>query len=574
MALHESRGLAYSRSSSDLKSAHDAARHGNGEAVSLMPPPKSQRPGMGKGLRRRSTMEWIGASPLTRQKKLEDIIEMRMADTFFSLHANNENDPVYVSEEVPKAMNPNFRFFDLDSCGPGITRLDRLTVKVWARNGSTKGWQYLIELTVHLRALQFIGKTLESFRHPLPQNCILFHMTDGIYTSFTDLPVEEWMRSDILAPPKEQPDGRVLKSSTYDSLMRLSTLDDCIQDALATRDRLAGEIETLIEENKQAIATVEKVPEAQESLKIVESAVVAEKRRVEAVRRRRDELKASIQERKQLMDAGQKLQEQISKEIEEQKEAQQETKELVEKTQDELMGQRRRICEDMQKIYPIEPVRGQSLLFTIRGLALPNAVFDDVKEDDTSAALGFVAHVVTLLSPYLSIMLPYPIYVNGSTSTIDDVLAMNENSQNVPRSYPLFIKGVVRYRFEYGVFLLNKNIEILSNALGLRPVDIRHTLPNLKYLLYVATAGKGELPARKSGGIRGLLKINGGLSRTGSIDSTATASSAGVSEVKDQLNDTRKTDAVHSNGIPVYAKSPSIKQKASALPGSRLREVL
>ena len=34
---------------------------------------------------------------------------------------------------------------------------------------------------------------------------------------------------------------------------------------------------------------------------------------------------------------------------------------------------------------------------------------------------------------------------------------------------------------------------------GLRMVDMRHTLPNLKYLLTIMTTGKGELPARKKG---------------------------------------------------------------------------
>lgn len=33
-------------------------------------------------------------------------------------------------------------------------------------------------------------------------------------------------------------------------------------------------------------------------------------------------------------------------------------------------------------------------------------------------------------------------------------------------------------------------------------VDQRHTLPNLKYLLTVLTAGKGELPVRKKGGVK------------------------------------------------------------------------
>ena len=104
-------------------------------------------------------------------------------------------------------------------------------------------WQFLINYTVHLASLQFIGKTLGNFRHPLPQNCVLFHMTDGIYTSFTDLPVQARSGHELLAPPKVNPDGRVFASSSYDALMRLSTLDDCIQDALITRDRIADEIE-------------------------------------------------------------------------------------------------------------------------------------------------------------------------------------------------------------------------------------------------------------------------------------------------------------------------------------------
>jgi hypothetical protein len=504
-------------------------------------------------------MEWSGASPQSRQKKLEDITESRMADTFFSLHVDHFEEPVYISEVVQKAMNPSFRFFDIGSCGPNVTRLDRLTVKVWARNKNTGGWQYLIEYAVHLRALQFIGKTLGRFRHPLPQNCILFHMTDGIYTSFTDLPVQERGLSEALAPPKEQADGRVLKSSTYDALMRLSTLDDCIQDALATRDRLADEIEMILDTNRDAMSTVERVPEAQDRLKTVEAAVAAEKRRVEAARRKRDDLKANIQYRKEQIEAGRQHEARIEGELVGQREEHEQTKKLVEKTQEDILGQRRRVCEDLLVIFPIEPVPGKPLLFTIRGLPLPNSAFEDVSDEATSAALGYVAQVVSLLSTYLSVILPYPVTVSGSQSTIEDPLAMSTGKQNNPSTYPLFMKGVVRFRFEYGVFLLNKNIEILSNALGLRPLEIRQTLPNLKYLLYVATAGKGDLPARKAGGIRGLLRRDGVLSRTASMDSNATRSSAGVTtglpEIKDRLEDlSRKADQARAPGMPAIHK--------------------
>lgn len=75
--------------------------------------------------------------------------------------------------------------------------------------------------------------------------------------------------------------------------------------------------------------------------------------------------------------------------------------------------------------------------------------------------------------------------------------------------FPLFSKGVDTYRFEYGVFLLNKDIEMVAISLSshalfltgahkflntqlmserdLRALDMRHTLPNLKNLLLTVT---------------------------------------------------------------------------------------
>jgi hypothetical protein len=554
-------------------------RHGNNENTHHLSPEKPKRPGVSGALRRRSTLEWTGANPLVRQKKLEDIADSRMADTFFTIHVHGLEDPVYISEVAEKTMNPNFRFFDLSSSGPAVTRLDQLTVNVWARNESTNGWHYLIQFSARLGSLQFIGKSLGEFRHPLPQNCLLFHMTDGIYTSFPDMPIDEMLRSNNLAPPKENPEGP-LNTSSYDAILRLNTLDDCIQDALATRDRLASEIEGILRDNREGIDAVEQVPEAEDRLKTVEAAVVAERRRVEATRRRVEEKRSNTQRRRELMQKGRESQAEREKEVETERATHAALRESDIQSQDDVAGQRRRLCEDLQNVYPIEPVKGKALLFTVRGLLLPNSEFEDAKEDVTSAALGYVAEMVSILSLYHDLLLPYPIRVSGSTSTIDDPLAMSTTSQPTPRTYPLFLKGVVRYRFEYAVFLLNKNIEVLSNHIGIKPLDIRQTLPNLKYLLFVATAGKGELPARKAGGIKGLLRQQGMLSRTASMDSTRTASSTNTAilEPKPPLQ-------LRANGVKQGYPSASdenhmmlggglqMKGNGSVFPGSPLREM-
>lgn len=56
-----------------------------------------------RGIRRRSTV-WAAATPSYRQKKLEDVIDHGLVDTFFSLHCDGEDEPIYISEVAEKAM--------------------------------------------------------------------------------------------------------------------------------------------------------------------------------------------------------------------------------------------------------------------------------------------------------------------------------------------------------------------------------------------------------------------------------------------------------------------------------------
>ena len=70
-------------------------------------------------------------------------------------------EPIYVSETVEKTMNPTFRHVDLSACGPGITRLESVTVRVWVKSAKTAStWKSLLELELDLRSLQFLGKSV------------------------------------------------------------------------------------------------------------------------------------------------------------------------------------------------------------------------------------------------------------------------------------------------------------------------------------------------------------------------------------------------------------------------------
>lgn len=309
--------------------------------------------------------------------------------------------------------------------------------------------------------------------------------------------------------PKQTPS---LPTSSYSALMRLSSLDESIQDALATQESLASQINAILADNP-----INEAPIAQEEAMLSVHYVNAEIRHLKQSQRKRSELIASLQARRRAIEEGTSLQQHTQSDVDNAQEKLQQCRSLLSTTVDDIHNQRRRICEELLHIFPIEPM-GTPLLFTICDLPLPNTSYEDADEDVLAAALGHVARLVDMLQYYLSVPLPYPVTPFGSRSIIRDQISTLADAQ---RTFPLYTKGIVRFRFDYGVFLLNKNIECLAESQGLKVIDIRHTLPNLKYLLYVCSAGTSDLPARKAGGIRGLLSsriTSPILSRTNSED--------------------------------------------------------
>ncbi|BDD54916.1 hypothetical protein MPDQ_002230 [Monascus purpureus] len=550
LSLSEKHAVHHSRSYTDLPRVNGGSHENR----------KLERQG---SRRRRSTLPWNDPNPHSRQIKLEEITKSRMADAWFSIHCDGIESPVYVSEVVEKSTNPSFRSFDVNMCGPLVSRLDHFTLKLWAKAATMNEYVLLVELQLYLQSLQFLGKSLDNFHHPLPINCILFHFSDGVYTNLTDLPP-------VWAPPSIEDlkstslrDG-ALPTSSYDALMRLANLDECVQDALATRERLESQIKSILEKNRQALDTISCVSRARDKLSLAKHAVMVQKKQLRATVRHKEGLLASLRARKEAMERGRLTQEKARSHLPDARSKLASSAKLLEKATEDSRGQLRRISEDLLAIYPIEPIPGKPLAFTITGLALPNSTFTDIDRDSVAAAVGYTAHLVYLLSLYLSVPLPYPISPYLSNSSIQDPISLSLPQ----RTYPLYPVNA-SYRFEYGVFLLNKDIEFLMSKQGLRILDIRHTLPNLKYLLYVLTAGSSEIPARKAGGIRGLFpgRLTPGVSRRGSEDSVESVYSRKVVGFNTKPNDgTATVDKGKRPETPLdatsYARAPSSSRVA------------
>ncbi|KAK1829527.1 UV radiation resistance associated protein [Podospora conica] len=440
------------------------------------------------GRRRSTTLSY--SNPVTRQKNIEDKFDAKLADAFFSLHVDGEEEPIYTSEILERATNFNFRLFELthdDEDDPSITQSPQVTVKIWTRQ---KGrWQLLLDDDVDLRALRWLGSLQEVH---FPPNSLVFHMMDGIYS--LELSAK-------YPPPKKYPPQ---PTSSYNALMRLATLDNSIQDAIATRNTIAQEINELLQNEAR-----DELPAAEDKLEETTRYVTLQSRTVMAARKKNDELKASIASRRAAIEEGRAAQAKAIADVENAAGKLKQSKELHAKIKEQIRGQRRRICEDLSRIYNISPVPlAPPLSFQICDIPLPNTVYDSslksAGEDALSAALGHVARLTDALQYYLGVPLPYPITTFGSRSSIRDDISQLQDPQ---RDFPLFVPrggSSAQFRFDYGWFLLNRDIEALCASQGLRVVDIRHTLPNLKYLLYVCSAGTDEVPERKRGGVRGL----------------------------------------------------------------------
>jgi len=328
----------------------------------------------------------------------------------------------------------------------------------------------------------------------------------------------------------------VESTSSYDGLMRLSTLDACIQDAIVTKENLIADINKLVTSDKDRFTSSSLLESNRDSLARIKRAIITERKNVRASRLRLLSKRESLADRREAMKNSLDAQNTEAAHVSSADSKLSSCQGLLAQVSDDTLGQRRRICEDIMLAYPIEAIADSALQFTIRGLALPNSTFPSsltgTLAEAIAAAFGHVAHVVYLLSFYLGVALPYPVQPCSSVSTVRDPISLMATSNSstpgtattitglttsavtrlvVPaRTFPLFTKNAGPFfRFEYAVFLLNKDIELICERLGLKVLDIRQTLPNLKYALFVATAGSGELPARKAGGLRGSLRTNG-----------------------------------------------------------------
>lgn len=147
------------------------------------------------------------------------------------------------------------------------------------------------------------------------------------------------------------------ETSSYDSLMKLRTIEECIWDAELTRVKLSKSIGFVLENQKNSIRTIRQVGQAKDDLKRVQGYVKIEKDRLESAIKQYDKLRKSLEARRAEVAKAAEHKKNTERHLVDARVKLGECTEMLKQTVEGITGQQRRIISELQKIYPIEAVR-------------------------------------------------------------------------------------------------------------------------------------------------------------------------------------------------------------------------
>ncbi|KDQ54913.1 hypothetical protein JAAARDRAFT_38027 [Jaapia argillacea MUCL 33604] len=288
-----------------------------------------------------------------------------------------------------------------------------------------------------------------------------------------------------------------LKSASWHDLVKLVTLQTCVLD---TRQSLSDRVREIDKHLDDGFTSMKREASERDAwVKQLRSECQEVASTCEELKIRIQSRKASLAERRAMLAEAKEIHEANLCGVAESEVDLAEHRDVLLALRNRFPLVRTRLISTLASIFPIELSSPPDLLFTILDVPLPipssttdpapplsDPLHKEVTEDAVATALGFAAQVVQLLASYLGKRLVYPVTCFGSRSCIMD----NISPITGTRSFPLFSRGVENFRFEYGVYLLNKDIEMLMLDRDLRAMDMRHTLPNLKNLLLTLTDGE------------------------------------------------------------------------------------
>ncbi|RCH91479.1 hypothetical protein CU098_009428, partial [Rhizopus stolonifer] len=358
------------------------------------------------------------------QKNEHHLYSLGLLDAYATLHIGELDAPAfYKSEMIPNTINPTFRSlpYPMDWMDWHEAASSLVIMRLWTRHSIPEsagqhtepvlgysetehydGFQLLIEWQVDLNALTLIGKSSSDLHFSFPENTLLFELEDGFYSATDILPVNQHKRSSMLELDQKDTASihsvhsnktKVKRSCTFNHILKLNTVMDCIADTQQSSDQVRLSIEEVLGQQERGFCLKRELDQHRSKLVELEAQIIQQKRRLQ-IKREMLKTRQQLLENRTIDLAEAKIRCQSNMDdLQENEHVLEKNIKMRQTTFHSLNRRKKELIADLFSIYPIEQSYDDSQQFRIRGIYLPNSVYDGQNEELIATALGFTTHL-------------------------------------------------------------------------------------------------------------------------------------------------------------------------------------
>ncbi|CAI5702730.1 hypothetical protein KXD40_003097 [Peronospora effusa] len=390
-----------------------------------------------------------------------------------------DNQPMNNSRSFHDATNS---FDDVDELGTsdGTTDFDTST---WTGSGNENDIKVfgedILNLSFGVRELEPLPVALTDLTN-LPLNTCLFEFSSHTYVHREVL--ELLYEKGVIAVKHSRRKGSAIPLKDYslhggvDALEQILTTKQKITELTITNADLKERIRNRLLHSQQRITREQQRTTLEERVRVAR-ARVAEKQHALA------RLKAVMEDERRTFETDIHIAKalvstmQMTMRYKEERQSILERRCEVLRAAHKIRSRQAMLVKQLGTVYPIEYVGAGE--YSIRGIRIANSDLTGggrADEEMISTALGYIAHLVFMLSKYLQVNLRYRVVPYSSRSFLKDEI-------NDPQGeYPLYKRGVEKDRHEKAIRFLRKDVEQLLFARSLDPTLEAPILARLKEL--------------------------------------------------------------------------------------------